>query len=285
MQLSGSIYLDMVAYLTESYFIGSSTQQFTILPPLTLFSFSTSCPPESLAHFTNGGELVLNIGPYTSLRSSGATDGSTNISVTQIAPGEMQVSGFGQTQDFGSGVSGEPAVTSIYADADAAGTNNVISLDPSVTVPATLIGSGASDQLQGGAGNNTIIGGGQNDVLTGLDGNDTIQYTGGGTSNITDGNGNDTITITNGGSNYIQVGNGSDSITDTLNGGGNDTIYTGTGNDNINIGTSSGNTQIYGYLLPGGGDNTITVSGGGSYLIEGGAGSNTINASAPPGRW
>jgi len=110
----------MVAYLTESYFVGSSTQQFTISPPLTLFSFSTSCPPESLAHF-NGNQLVLNIGPYSSMRSQGASDGSADVSVTQIAAGEMQVSGFGQTQDFGSGVSGEPAVTSIYADADAAG--------------------------------------------------------------------------------------------------------------------------------------------------------------------
>ena len=93
LQLSGSLSVQMVAYLTESYIVGSSTQQFTISPPLTLFSFSTSCPPVNLAHVYGqnsgdsslplppgasappAGTLVLNVGPDSSLRSSGAADG------------------------------------------------------------------------------------------------------------------------------------------------------------------------------------------------------------------
>ena len=258
-QLSGAFSAQVVAYLTESYIFGSSTQYLDITPPITLFSFSTSCTPYQLAHFS-GSTLIVNLGPQ----------GGDTVNVTQIAPGEMQVVGYGETQDYGAGVPGEPAVTGIYAQGGSGSKiANDITIDQSVTVPTTLIGAGGTDQIQGGSGANTIEGQGGDDVLEGFNGNDSITYSGGGTCSIVDGNGNDKITIVGGGSNYIQVGNGSDTI---QGGAGNDTIYTGTGNDNITAGTGSGSNQVYG----GGGNDTITATGAGAYLIEGGSGSNTI---------
>ena len=205
--------------------------------------------------------------------------GANNFAVSQIGGDsssgyEMQVSAFGETQDF-------PGVKSIVASGITGGQgSNVFSLDKSVTVPATIVAGGADDEIQGGSGNNTITASGESDQINGRNGNDTITYSGGGFVNIVDGNGNDTIKIQGGGSNYIQVGNGNDSITG---GTGNDTIYSGTGNDTITAGTGSGENEVFGPTVPGGGISTITASGAGPYLIEGGTGTNTIDASASSG--
>jgi len=81
-QLSGSIFGQAQFYITEHYLFGSSTQTFDITPPLTFYSFSTTCSPQpvELAHF-QGSTLVLNTSPGS----------DNNFAVTQIAPGEMQV--------------------------------------------------------------------------------------------------------------------------------------------------------------------------------------------------
>ncbi len=279
LDVSGQIYAFAQAYVTISYFIGSSTFTINIIPDITIFSFDTSCQTPELAHISTGmgedtgipaGTLILNVGPYSNDRLPGASAGDNSVSVSQINPGEMQVSGFGLTQNYGTGNGNESAVQGIYADGQSG--KNTIQIDPSVTVPTTLKGGPGNDQLVGGSGNNVIDGGsGGNDVLKGQNGNDTI--TGGnGNDTIVGGNGNDLITVA-GGNNAINVGNGNNTI---KGGAGNDTVHAGLGNDYILGGSGSGLNQIFG----GGGNNTIIGAGTGDYVIYGGAGNNLITSGA-----
>src|SRR5579884_4084888 len=246
--LSGALTAGLEAYVKIGFdvpFVGFVTlfSQTFDLAHVTLLDFSTSCsplPPPPLAHISTGtgedngiapGALILNTGPFSGGRN--ASDGNDNASVKQLSPGVMEVTIAGQTQDFGSAAN---PVTGIYADGGAG--DNVIKLDPSVTVSATLKGGSGNDQLTGGSGPNLIIGGGGNDVLIGGPGNDTITA-GTGNAHIEGQGGNDLISVT-GGNNYIDGGSGDDTLTG---GTGNDTIHGGDGNDSIQGG--GGNDVIY----------------------------------------
>jgi Ca2+-binding RTX toxin-like protein len=279
-QESGDVYVKADFLVTFGISIFSYTVDIPIVPAVTLFSFSSTCAPLELAHFSTGtgedagipaGTLILNTGKYSGDRQSGASGGDNFVTVTQVKPGVMQVAGFGTTQDYGTGqVDGngnpEPAVTGIYADGTG-DKSNEFHIDSSVTVPTTLIAGAGNDQIFGGSGKNLIIGGSGNDYLQGGSAADTIEggtdndniYTGTGNVLVLAGNGNDNI-FGQGGADTIEAGSG------------NDSIYGGTGNDSISVG--GGNDQIYGQ----GGNNTIIVTGAGSDLIEGGAGSNYISS-------
>src|SRR5579883_1848298 len=276
--LSGSLTAGLEAYVKIGFdvpFVGFVTlfSQTFDLAHVTLLDFSTSCspnPPPPLAHMSTGsgedsgiapGTLILNTGPFSHDRN--ATDGNENASVKQISPGVMEVTIAGQTQDFGSTAN---PVTGIYADGGAG--DNVITLDPSVTVPATLKGGTGKDQLTGGSGPNLIIGNGGDDVLIGGPANDTITA-GTGNAHIEGKGGNDTITV-QGGNNYIDGGTGDDTI---VGGPGNDTIHGGDGNDSIQGG--GGNDVIYGEA----GNDTIVGGGNSGDLIYGGTGNNLITGS------
>ena len=56
--------------------------------------------------------------------------------------------------------------------------NDQITIDPSLTIPADLIGGAGNDSLVGGAGNDTFLGGTGNDLLVGGVGNDTYRFVG-----------------------------------------------------------------------------------------------------------
>ena len=267
LQESGSVDAFADLYFTIGFSIFSVTITIPISPPITLFSFSSTCATEHLAHVSAGtgedagiapGTLILNVGPYSHDRQAGATDTGSGVAVSEPKPGVVEVQGFGTTQDYTN-------VSGIYARGGSV--NDTIQLDSSVTLPTTLIAGSGHEALFGGGGDNSIVGGSGTDVLIGGNGNDTI-VGGSGSATIQDGNGNDTISV-HAGNNSIQVGDGNDSITG---GTSNDTIYTGTGNDTITGGT--GDDEIFG----GGGNNIITATGSGTYLIEGGAGNNYITA-------
>ncbi|QUV80792.1 calcium-binding protein [Chloracidobacterium sp. D] len=194
------------------------------------------------------GQVVIDTG-----------DGDDQIRVTQDArTGDVTVSVNGESRTF-TGSDRNNLV--IRAGAG----NDVIQVDPGVTVNLRLFGgdgddviTGGSghDRIDGGAGNDRINGGAGNDYIYGGDGNDTLQG-GDGNDTIYGGRGNDLI-YGNAGNDYLEGGEGNDTIyggegNDVISGGlgddrlfggaGDDAIYAGQGKDNISGG--SGNNKLY----------------------------------------
>jgi hypothetical protein len=280
--ISGKLTAFLEAYVKIGFdtpfgFVTLWSADFT-LASITLLDYTYSCPPlapPEPAHISTGtgedagipaGVLILNVGPFAGDRQPGHnTDGDETESVKQISPGVMEVTGFGQTKDYGSAAN---PITGIYGDGGA-GKNN-LTIDSSVTVNATLKGGNGDDQLTGGGGHNTIIGGGGNDVLRGGPLDDNISA-GVGNASIYGNDGNDLISV-QGGNNYIDAGAGNDTV---YGGTGNDKIYGGDGDDCL-FGGNGGNDQIYG----GKGNDHIDGQGGAGDLIYGGPGNNTIYGSA-----
>jgi hypothetical protein len=98
-------------------------------------------PPPVLAGFNNPldpHQLVLNMGPYAAKRGGNwTTDGDEDFTVSYVGGdpvnGEtVRVSAFGFQQDF-------PGVTSILAEGGLG--NNTVTIDPKITVDASLFGS------------------------------------------------------------------------------------------------------------------------------------------------
>jgi Ca2+-binding RTX toxin-like protein len=171
------------------------------------------------------------------------------------------------------------------------GGNDKITIDPSITLSATLLGGAGNDSLAGGGGNDLLDGGAGGDTLRGGGGNDTIDYSaranavsvGLGTvsddgeagehdnvaadiETILGGSGNDTLAGTtkpekfvgNGGNDFVRGNDGDD----TLDGGfGNDTLNGDAGND---------------LLLGGDGDDFLAAYSGDDSL-SGGAGRDTLD--------
>jgi uncharacterized delta-60 repeat protein len=173
-----------------------------------------------------------------------------------------------------------------------------ITIDPAITLAAsinggagndTITGGGGNDSIDGGAGNNNLAGGAGDDTLTGSSGNDTIDggsgsnliKAGGGLDVITAGDGNNTVTGA-GDNDSITVGNGNNTISG---GGANDVIVAGNGNNSIaggagndSITAGNGSNTISG----GAGDDVIVVGGSATSvnIIDGGAGNDSITLSS-----
>jgi Ca2+-binding RTX toxin-like protein len=257
------------------------------LVDVTLFDFSISCPPlppPVLAHVSDGtdgfaaGTLITHFGPYASQRQPGAVDDKDKIDIMPALdettglpiPGAYVVKAIGLEQTY-------TGVTSIYANGG--DFDDDITVDFTVTIPATLIGGEGNDHLDGGAGNDSISGGNGNDWITGNDGNDTLNGDGGNDA-LFGGKGND----------RIYAGEGIDQVygedgNDSLEGGDGDDImygdskpnssgaYSGTGNDTLKGG--EGNDQLYGA-----GGNDSIEGGDGADLIEADAGDDTARGDA-----
>jgi Ca2+-binding RTX toxin-like protein len=148
------------------------------------------------------------------------------------------------------------------------GGNDVITLLPTVTLPAVLNGGNGNDILHGGSGNNTLIGGNGNDLLIGRGGNDYLEgdagndtlWSGSGNDTLLGGAGND-IMHGEGGNDYLDGGTGNDFI---ASGDGNCTILGGPGKDTLRAG--AGNDY-----LAGGAGNDMVVGGSGTDTLYGGS--------------
>ena len=281
---SGDVFVKADFLLTFGISIFSYTIDIPVVPAVTLFSFSNNCATQQLAHYSTDtgedagipvGTLILNTGPYSGDRQSGASGGDDFVQVTPVSgkPGVYQVAGFGTSQDYGPGqtdVNGQPEpsypITGIYASG-VGDSSNEFHIDPGILLPTTLIAGTGKDQILGGGGKNLIEGGGGPDYLQGGGAADTIKG-GDGNDTIETGKGN-VLVIAGNGNNHIMGQGGNNTI---IAGSGNDTIFGGTGNDYITVG--GGNDQIYGQ----GGNNTIIATGAGTDLIEGGPGSNMITS-------
>ncbi|MGQ9897833.1 MAG: M91 family zinc metallopeptidase [Acidobacteriota bacterium] len=186
-------------------------------------------------------------------------DGNDQIRVTQDArTGDVTVSVNGESRTF---TGNDRNNLVIRAGAG----NDVIQVDPGVTVNLRLYGGDGDDVINGGsghdridsgAGRDRIYGGAGNDYIYGGDGNDTLQG-GGGNDTVYGGAGNDLV-YGSAGDDYLEGGKGNDTIyggagNDVVSGGegndrlfgdtGNDAIYAGQGKDNISGG--SGNNKLY----------------------------------------
>ncbi|MEZ6133641.1 MAG: Ig-like domain-containing protein [Pirellulaceae bacterium] len=170
-----------------------------------IFSFDYTCDTGSnVAQLTKNdpsfanNTLVINAGPYAGRRSPGSsTDGSETFEVTQQPSGAIQV-----TYDL---VAANGSVTKVSREFTGAqriyfnggAGNDKITIDPSVTIPVTLIGGRGNDILIGGSGNTTFAGGSGNDVVTSRGGvGTTDRYlfeNNWGQDTISDAGGHDTI--------------------------------------------------------------------------------------------
>ncbi len=142
--------------------------------------------------------------------------------------------------------------------------NDIVTLDPAVTLPGTLDGGNGSDQLFGGSGDDLMDGGNGKDILHGGAGNDTESG----------GNANDTVDG-EAGDDSLDGGNGKD----LLDGGdGNDDCHGGAGNDRIAGGV--GNDALHGEAgkddLTGDDGDDAMDGGTGNDLLDGGVGNDNL---------
>ncbi len=280
--LGGSIEAQLYFYISALLY--SAT--IPITPRITLFDFDIfSCAPlplptwrMSLPFLTRKWTLKTSrlrqarwfCTPTPSqLARTGHSDTGERFQVYQESPGMITVNAFGLTKKFGSA---ENPITSVYVDAGQG--DNFITIDHTVTIPATIVGGTGNDKLRGGSGRNRIIGRGGRDTLIGGPDIDTI-IIGIGEAEVYGGSGDDQITA-QGGVNYID---GEDGI-DTINGGpGKDMIYGGRGGDFIYGG--GGSDQLFGDQD----DDRIVGQGSQGCYIEGGKGNNYIIAAWEPTRF
>jgi Ca2+-binding RTX toxin-like protein len=139
--------------------------------------------------------------------------------------------------------------------------DDMVNVDPSVTIEAVLNGNAGNDNLTGGSGDDSLVGGAGNDVLNGGAGWDTVDYT---TSTAG-------ITVSISG-----VAFGSDGLA------GQDTIQTTV--ESV-IGGPSGDSvtgsSVANYLRGNGGDDTL-VGLGGNDTLQGGVGNDTADYALSP---
>jgi hypothetical protein len=181
-------------------------------------------------------------------------------------------------------------VTKLSVNAKAG--DDTITLDSSVTQPATLVGDLGNDtitgsagaaSISGGAGDDSLTSGTSNDILCGNDGNDTL-VGGAGADKLIGGAGNDSISG-NGGNDVIQGGLGNDTMSggngiDTLDYSDHTLKQPVTADLGAGTGGMTGETDSYadGFEKFNGtaGNDSITGSDNND-IINGQAGNDTIN--------
>ena len=268
--------------------------------PKPVFLAGSSQNPRDFSQSTDGN-LILNVGSLASQRNIATDDPNHDaFQIKQIggsaATGAtIQVTAFGRTNTF----KNVKTITADWSGCATSACTESINVDPSVTIPVFITGSGGSDNLQndgsnvtstpstvsGGGGDNTILIGGPGaytvygnsascyqNQSTCTSGHNTIIHNGTGpddtgTATIYGGSAGDTIT---GASirDTINAGNGNDTIN-----GPAGTIYTGGGTNLINLTAGGGTTTIN----PGGGQgtNTLDLTADGSGDTFSGSGNTT----------
>ena len=204
----------------------------------------------------SNGELVLFVGPLAAARSVATEVTAEEFRVSKRG-NLVVVEAFGEEQTFVANL-----VSRIVADAGS--DNDRIVIEPSITVPAVLVGNTGDDYLQGGNGT---------DTLAGNDGADTIY-----------GGDNDDILVGNDGRDFLAGDGGAD---DLSGGDGNDELHGGTGPDTIATGNGinlaygdEGNDILSGGtlrdVLNGGADDDTLYGFAGKNVLRGDAGLDTI---------
>ena len=143
-----------------------------------LFSFEYTCTDSyNIANLGADNTLVLNAGPNAGDRIPGANgDEAESFEVRQLAGGEIQVT-FDLVVDNDTTVKLRKTFTGVSAIRfDGGGGNDSLIVDPSVSLPVTLIGGAGNDTLTGGSGPNTFAGGSGNDLITSRGANDTYLF-------------------------------------------------------------------------------------------------------------
>jgi Ca2+-binding RTX toxin-like protein len=176
---------------------------------------------------------IINAGP---LALTG-TDSDDVVTVTQSGD-VLTVVMNGRTTPY-------TGVTSLTINA--LGGNDTVTLDPSVTLPASITGGAGNDTLSGGAGADAIAGGLGADRILG----------GAGADSLKGGVGADDLRG-NGGSDWLRGGAGNDTLRGN---GGNDTLNGGGGSD---------------LLLGARGDDILVATDGLADSVSGGPGSDTL---------
>jgi Ca2+-binding RTX toxin-like protein len=147
----------------------------------------------------------------------------------------------------------------------AAGPGSVIDASEFTLGPATIVGSGGSDTLLSGSGNDFIVAGGGHDSVSSGAGNDFIMGNSG-RDTLSGGSGNDTI-LGGSGRDSIEGGLDADLL---LGGSGSDTIGGGDGDDRIRGG---GGRDV----LDGDDGPDTLIGGGGRDNLAGGLGDDNLN--------
>jgi hypothetical protein len=167
--------------------------------------------------------------------------------------------------------------------------NDVIAIDPSVTLPSKIYGDAGDDTMTGGSGTDRIWAGDGNDVVSAGDAKDTIYAEagddyirgGGGTDLCDGGDGRDTI-LADAGNDHLY----GDANPDNLRGGaGNDDLHGGGGGDALH--GEAGDDFLAGdkaadHLFPGTGDNLCDAHDD-DFILDGGlttSGGATVNLTA-----
>ncbi|MBY5933749.1 hypothetical protein KUV51_12125 [Tateyamaria omphalii] len=166
---------------------------------------------------------------------------------------------------------------------DEGGNASIVTISDLQVPPETVVGDGASENIQTGGGNDTISGKGGNDTIAAGAGDDSV--VGGIGFDFIQGNGGNDTLIGNDGFDSILGGDGSDSITgnngfDTLDGGtGNDTLAGGLGIDLLLGG--AGNDMLSGDAgtdsLEGGDGDDMVFGNAGTDLLKGDAGNDVLS--------
>lgn len=240
---------------------------------------------------TNNDVLYLNIGDRSDRRNGFDDEVDEEFTVRQSGSGSNQiifVSGFGEEQQFGPGVSQYNPDDGLFKSADAitrivargGNGDDIITFDSTVTVDVVALGGPGNDIITGGAGRNiifggagddTIVGGSQRDILAGGDGFNI----GSGADAYADFEDADLFSRSFPLSALLNTADGNDTIFGQE---GNDLIYGQRGDDTIRGGP--GNDVIYGNdgadtLFGDQGADTI-FGGLGDDYIEGGRGADRL---------
>ncbi|MEQ1828011.1 MAG: right-handed parallel beta-helix repeat-containing protein, partial [Pirellula sp.] len=262
----------------------------------TLLDFTSGCVvPTPLATLSNG-ILTLNVG--TSQDEKVAITPAKDKNGVDVVRVQM----FGVAQDF-------PRAQVQQIVANFGGGNDLLYIDPQLTIPLVIDGGIGNDSLAGGAGNDTIRGGDGDDQITGGPGNDMLfgqanndqldgdegndELYGGLGDDVISGGAGDDYVQGNVGNDMLIGGDGNDSMfgdhevdgiergDDALDGGsGDDTLVGGPGNDIIQ--GADGNDIIRGDTVSGivpspiGFNNDSLFGDAGNDTIEGGVGNDAI---------
>ncbi len=223
----------------------------------TLLDFTTNRTANAvnLGSRDNNGRLSLNL-----------TEGDDVFIVRRGANAtQMIVSSAGRSQVFND-------VTSILADGR--GGNDTITIESTVTLPATIYGRAGNDKITlgagggtayGGTGDDLLIGGAARDVLRGEQGNDILRGNAG--NDELDGDEGDDQLSGAAGDDILRGGPGRDTLTGDV---GSDSLFGGAGNDSLDGGLDNDT------LMGDQGDDRL-VAGDGADLLRGGADNDVLD--------